>query len=91
MKPHENFKTVTLSLNIAGLGNSADCNPGGSYICTAGTQGCDAGLTCAGTSSTDQFDPTIFESVLLIDSAELKQLSAELQQVVVRFANDRVS
>ena len=54
------FVTVNLALNagrlkdVRGLGvadDVAECNPGGSIICTTGTKGCDAGLTCVGTST----------------------------------------
>jgi hypothetical protein len=89
------FTHVSLSMNIGGLPSAAECNPGGSYICTTGTQGCDAGLTCVGTSSSQDclggsavFDPLI-ESRILIERSELKALQGELQRVLNKFTGRR--
>jgi hypothetical protein len=73
------FVAAELALNFAGLLTQAECNPGGSDICTTGTKGCDAGLTCVGTSSTkscegssdDMFDLGL-DSHILVERDQLK-------------------
>lgn len=89
-KAARKFTTVSLALNI-GIpgGNQSECNPGGSTICTTGTKGCDAGLTCVGTSS--KFgcfggSDIGIDSRFILEERELKNLQVELQRVVAQFA-----
>lgn len=96
------FVAAALSFNLGAatrLPAGADdpqCNPGGSYICTTGTQGCDAGLTCVGTStqqrcaggSEEMFERGL-DAVILVERQALKELHAELQRVVAKYANAR--
>lgn len=90
------FEAVNLSFNVgipAGIafpgGDIADCNPGGSVICTAGTGGCgSAGLTCvgsscSGSSATREF---MFDSRILVAREKLAALRKELMAVVSRYA-----
>lgn len=87
MDSNKKFTNVHLALNMADLGGASECNPGGSYICTTGTKGCDAGLTCVGTSSTAGIrDFTIFEANLSIEPSQFERLSKELQRVVKEFS-----
>jgi hypothetical protein len=96
------FVSAALSLNLGGatrLPSGADdpeCNPGGSYICTTGTEGCDAGLTCVGTSTAQRCaggSEDIFErgldAVILVERQALKELHEELQRVVAKYAATR--
>jgi hypothetical protein len=91
------FATVNLGLNIGtpAAFAAADecgsvCNPGGSYICTATTKGCDTAGTCAGTSTvgpvgvvagTDP-DRLSLNARLSVEEAELGSLRAELERVL---------
>ena len=88
------FVTVDLSVNVGKLAADhilqAECNPGGSTICTTGTAGCGAGgLTCVGTStshgacgpSSDVIDFN-FDSRILVEEKEFKSLQAELGKVI---------
>ena len=90
-KTARKFTTVNLALNI-GIpgGNQSDCNPGGSTICTTGTKGCDAGLTCVGTSTSFGCfggSDLGLDSRFILEERELKSLQVELQRVVSQFAS----
>jgi hypothetical protein len=88
------FTTVSLALNIAaaddGCKDGSQCNPGGSYICTATTKGCADAGTCAGTSTVGAVvkseDAAVgdrsLEARIAVEEAELASLRAELERAL---------
>jgi hypothetical protein len=77
-------------------GDGGSCNAGGSYGCTAGTKGCDAGLSCVGTSYTHDacgagsaVELPGLEAVVSVRESEIAALRAELNKVMTRFVTQK--
>src|SRR2546423_9552163 len=79
---------LAFNVGIPQIGNSADCNSGGSVICLAGTGGCGAAaLSCVGTSCSGK-SATVwgFDAEIYVNPAELESLQKEVMTVVQRYA-----
>jgi hypothetical protein len=102
------FVKVNLSMNVAttrggklnpggpvecSCSDGGSCNDGGSYICTAGTDGCEAGLSCVGTSYSHQncgggsnVEFPGFDINMSVKESEIAVLRVELQKLVATVA-----
>ena len=92
-KPNKRFEAVSLSFNIGSptsvsdnLNPLLDCNPGGSVICTVGTD-CSSGGTCVGTSCSGNSatKDLSLDAHILVDKDQLENLRNQLQKVLTKF------
>jgi len=94
-KRNKRFEAVSLSFNIGSPSSFSDkinplldCNPGGSIICTVGTD-CSSGGTCVGTScnGNSATKDLSLNAHILVDKEQLEKLRNQLQKVLKKFAN----
>jgi hypothetical protein len=86
MEDLKKFHYVNLAINFSNFtAKDPECNPGGSYVCTAGCTmpSCPPG-SCAGASvKLEIMDP--FNAKILVAEGELSKLKEELQKTILKF------
>ncbi len=80
------YERFNLALNLnggAGIGQLAECNPGGSTICWTPTKGCGSGaMTCVGTSTS----LTSMEVQVSLPPDERENLQREMAELLKKYA-----